>query len=157
MSQFIGNALAQFQLEANDTRIHMQMFQTVHVREGGRGETFASPWWPSSGFVGDRATDVAVMNSGQKWFESPEITRGQNSRFGIAGVTRNQYGSAIGSCTVKLFKTSDDSLVSQIVSDPNDGSYLLSTPYYPDTHYIVAYKAGSPDIAGATVNTLTGS
>jgi hypothetical protein len=157
MSQFIGAALAQFRLEANNTSIHMQSFQPVEVREGERGENFASPWWPGSGFVGDCAVDVAAFNSSQKWYELPEITRGTNSRFGIAGVTRDQYGSVIVSCTVKLFKTSDDSLVSQIVSDANNGSYLLSTPYYPDTHYIVATKSGSPDVAGATVNTLIGS
>lgn len=157
MSQFIGAAQSQFRLEANDARIHMQMFQPVHVREGARAETFVTEYWPGSGFIGDRGVDVAVMNSDQKWYEYPEITKGMNSRFGIAGVTRDQYGSAIVSCTVKLFKTSNDSLVSQIVSDATTGAYLLSTPYYPDTHYVVAYKAGSPDIAGATVNTLIGS
>jgi hypothetical protein len=157
MSQFIGNAQSQFRLEANDTRTHMQSFQTMHVMEGGQQDTFASPWWPGSGFIGDRAVDVGVVNAGQKWYEYPEVTKGMNSRLGIAGVTRDQYGSAIVSCTVKLFKTSDDSLVSQIVSDATTGEYLLSTPYYPDTHYVVAYKAGSPDIAGATVNTLIGS
>ena len=129
----------------------------MHVREGERGKTFASPWWPGSGFIGDRGADVAVIDSTMKWFEQPEITKGMNSRFGIAGTTRDQYGSAIVSCTVKLFRTSDDSLVSQIVSDATTGAYLLSTQYYPDTHYVVAYKAGSPDIAGATVNTLIGS
>ena len=135
----------------------MQSFQTMHVREGGRNESYASPWWPGSGFIGDYATDISVHDTAQKWYEYPEITKGMTSRFGIAGVTRDQYGSAIVSCTVKLFKTSDDSLVSQIVSDATTGAYLLSTQYYPDTHYVVAYKAGSPDIAGATVNTLIGS
>jgi hypothetical protein len=157
MSQFIGAALPQFILSDNDTRAHMQSFKTVHASEGELAGTFRSPWWPGSSFVGDHATDVALIDATAKWYEQPEITRGQNSRLGIAGVTRDQYGSAIVSCTVKLFKTSDDSLVSQIVSDATTGEYLLSTPYYPDTHYIVAYKAGSPNIAGATVNTLIGS
>lgn len=155
MSQFIGNAQAQIRLEANDTRNNMQSFQTVHVTEGGRRESFDSPWWPGSGLLG--LSDSIVLEPSQYWYEMPEITRGTNSRYGIAGVTRDANGSAIVSCTVKLFKTSTDELVSRIVSDANNGSYLLSTPYYPDTHYIVAYKAGSPDIAGATVNTLIGS
>jgi len=153
MSQFIGNAQPQFVLRDNDTRTHMQSFQTIHVGEGVMGESFASPWWPGSGLLGDCGMDIGVCPP-PRYYEPPELTKGMNSRFGIAGVTRDQYGSAIVSCTVKLFKTSDDSLVSQIVSDATTGTYLLSTPYYPDTHYIVAYKAGAPDIAGATVKKL---
>lgn len=71
----------------------------------------------------------------------------------IAGVTKDSAGTALGGCTVQLFRTSDDSFRSEVVSD-GAGNYRL----FPDVtgpFYIVAYKAGAPDVAGTTVNTLT--
>lgn len=72
----------------------------------------------------------------------------------ISGVTRDSAGAALGSCLVALYRTVDDSLVSRVLSDASgnyrfDASQLIS-------HYIVAYKAGSPDVEGSTVNTLVG-
>jgi len=47
-------------------------------------------------------------------------------------------------------------LIDSTISDPS-GNFLVSTAYYPDTHYIVAHKTGSPDIDGVTPNTLVGA
>jgi hypothetical protein len=159
MSSLIGgNTLAPYLHRENVQSIAPNFYQMEREIVAKRQDNdYSSLWWPGSGFIGDRGIDVAVMDSAIKWWDYPEITKGANSRYGIAGVTRDAYGSAIVSCLVKLFKTSNDSLVSQIVSDANNGSYLLSTPYYPDTHYIVAFKSGSPDVAGTTLNTLVGS
>lgn len=115
--------------------------------------TYASPWWPGSGFIGERGIDVAIIDPTCKPYESSDITKGRNTRYGVQGVTRDAYGSPLGGCTMKLFRTSDDTLVSSTISDPV-GNYLLSTPYYPDAHYVVMYKTGSPDVTGASVNTL---
>ena len=102
--------------------------------------------------------------SGDEWcqaitWETPELIEpkggGSNSRFGVQGVTRDVWNAPLGGVLVKLFRTSDDLKVDQIVSDP-DGNYLVSTPYYPDAHYIVEYKVGSPDVFGTSVNTLIG-
>lgn len=73
----------------------------------------------------------------------------------ISGITRDTNSVVLGSVTVQLFRTLDDLLMDQRTSDPNSGEYSV---YTPDTgnHYIVAYKAGSPDVAGTTVNTLVG-
>jgi hypothetical protein len=57
---------------------------------------------------------------------------------------------------VQLFRTSNDLFIMEITSDAS-GNFLLQSWYSPDTHYIVAYKAGSPDIFGTTVNTLVGA
>ena len=53
------------------------------------------------------------------------------------------------------FVTATDAYVGQDVSR-DDGTYLLGTETVAGVaHYLVAYKAGSPDIGGTTVNTLT--
>ena len=41
-------------------------------------------------------------------------------------------------------------------SDAN-GYYEFRTAIPAELYYVVAYKAGAPDVAGTTVNTLTGS
>lgn len=72
----------------------------------------------------------------------------------IAGIARDSSGAVLAGATLKLFRTADDSLVSQTISDAN-GNYVLpaSTQF---AHYVVAYLVGTPDTAGATVNTLVG-
>jgi hypothetical protein len=114
-----------------------------------------SPWWPRcGGFVGDNAVDVAMLTvSPSHGSFAPTPASGCIARLGITGITRDQFGSPVGACTVKLFRTSTDELVSQVISDAN-GVYLITTPYHPDAHYLVVYKVGSPDIFGTTVNTI---
>ena len=157
MSQLIGNALPQFVLMEKDNRNHMKLFLTVAVLDGERADSYVSAYWPGTGFIGDRPADVSVIDAISRWWEYPEITKGKASRFVIVGVVRDQYNSLIGGAVVKLFRTADDSLQDSTLSHPVRGEYYLTTPFYPDTHYIVAYKTGAPDTAGATVNTLIGS
>lgn len=70
----------------------------------------------------------------------------------IEGYTKDSTCAALGGCVVKLFLTSDDSLVGSTTSD-GSGFYQFSNPG-SGPFYAVAYKAGSPDVAGTTVNTL---
>jgi hypothetical protein len=116
--------------------------------------SYANGFWPRSGFMGDSTVDLSTLES--IWFEQPDKTRGVNSRVGFQGVTRDVYNSPLGGVACKLFRTSDDAKIDQIVSDPS-GNYLLSSPYYPDAHFIVTYKAGSTDVFGTSVNTLIGA
>jgi hypothetical protein len=151
MSLFVGAARPTTILTGNEWRLE-PIFWSNEIREGSLG--YYSPWWPRPGFIGDLAVDVGLIEA--TWFELPEITRGTNTRYGIAGVTRDVYGSALGGVLVKLFLLSTDVKVDQIVSDPL-GNFLVSTPFYPDDHYLVEYKAGSPDVFGSSVNTLIGA
>lgn len=68
--------------------------------------------------------------------------------------TKNSSGVALPSCVVDAFRTSDDVKMDGVVSDAS-AQYEISV-YTDETHYVVAYKAGSPDVAGTTVNTLVG-
>jgi len=120
--------------------------------------TFRSPWWPSSqggAFLGSLGSDVACFSDKfSRWTDSwGNHPGGCNGRLSFVGVTRDQFGSPTGGVTVKLFRTSTDQLVSTVLSDAS-GNYTITTPYYPDGHYLVCYKTASPDIFGTTVNTL---
>jgi hypothetical protein len=116
--------------------------------------SYANDWWPGgASMFGDPAVDPTFFSE-VKWGEFDQAA-GASSRYGLTGYTRDALGTIVAGCTVKLFRTSDDLLLDTTVSDPT-GLFLLNTAYYPDYHYIVAHKSGSPDIDGVSVNTLIG-
>lgn len=112
---------------------------------------FTTAFWPGGASM---YNDGSIQ--GAIWFQEPDIVAGASSRFGFVGVTRDQYGSPLGGVSLKLFRTSDNLLIDSTTSGPT-GNYLLNTAFYPDPHYIVAHKSGSPDVDGVTVNTLIGT
>ena len=75
--------------------------------------------------------------------------------YAISGITKDSAGVALGNCVIKLFRTSDDLESYSTVSDAN-GNYTLPVNNLTQW-YAVAYKSGSPDVAGTTVNTLVGA
>ena len=74
----------------------------------------------------------------------------------ISGITKDSAGTALPSCTVKLFPTDTDTERDEVVSSAS-GAYEFRSASPGVNHYAVAYRAGSPDVAGTTVNTLTGT
>lgn len=74
--------------------------------------------------------------------------------FSLSGVTRDSSGVALGNCVVDLFLNSEDTLVATTTSD-GSGSYRFTLSGNSQTYFVRAYKAGSPDVAGTSVNTLT--
>ena len=74
----------------------------------------------------------------------------------ISGVTKDSSGTPLGSCTVDLFLTDGDVLYGTTTSDASTGAYRFLVSGNSSDFYCVAYKAGSPDVAGVTVNTLYG-
>jgi hypothetical protein len=85
----------------------------------------------------------------------PGMTPPPATKLLISGVTKDSSGAALAGCTVSLYRTSDDVLMEKTNSD-GSGAYRFSAVGLSETYYVVAYKAGSPDVAGTTVNTLTG-
>jgi hypothetical protein len=71
----------------------------------------------------------------------------------ITGVTRDSSGVAIGGVSVDLYLTTTDQKVDGTVSD-GSGNFTIGATGGP--YYLVAYKQGAPDVAGTSVNTLTG-
>lgn len=73
----------------------------------------------------------------------------------IRGVTRDSGGNVLGNCAVKCYDTLTDVVIFSTTSDGN-GNFAGTVPN-DSQHYLVAYKTGTPDVAGSSVNTLTGS
>jgi len=170
MSGFIGISVSSIDnvLCKNDElifpgfMIDLDPFTIVMVDEPFLLFQYCTQWWPrgASLMMGGDGNDICEA----VWMDKTEMIEakggGTNSRFGIAGVTRDVYGTPLGGVTCKLFRTVGDLykdvLIDETISDPQ-GNYLLSTPFYPDAHYVVTYKAGSPDVFGSSPNTLIGA
>lgn len=75
--------------------------------------------------------------------------------YSVDGVTRDANGAALASCLVKMMRTSDDEVIDSDTSD-GSGNYSIIVSSGID-HYAVAYKDGTPDVAGTSVNTLQGA
>jgi hypothetical protein len=120
------------------------------------------PWrdgllWPYSKLSGLDGNGMLGMDSTStgRWGVQPgaDASGGQQMKK-IIGTCRDSTGAALGSCVVQGFRTSDDTYAGQLTCD-SGGYFEFCTPY-TQAHYLVAYKAGSPDVAGTTVNTLVG-
>lgn len=156
MSDFIGAALPQFILAKKDIRLNPTWFERAR-RTGSRGRRLAmmASHWPRSGFTGDMAADVGLMQA--QWYVEP-VWRfpGEASRVGFFGITRDQYGAPLAGVTCSLFLTATRAWIMDIVSD-STGYFLLQSWYSPDTHFIVFHKAGAPAVFGSTDQNLVGA
>lgn len=87
-------------------------------------------------------------------------------KYTISGLTRDSTQAVLGNCTLKVFEVVNGAatneepkgrLVNMGTSDAN-GNYSIEVYSSPGVTFNVdAYKAGSPDLAGTTVNTLVGA
>lgn len=80
------------------------------------------------------------------------------SRWQVSGVTRDSGGAALANCRVVLLETGRIAMgatpvVAETVSD-GSGTYVMEVPLNT-TYQAIAYKPGSPDVAGITRNDLT--
>lgn len=159
MSGLVGAALPTNIDRGSDQRINRMDFQpeTMFADVWAIAPaSFETPWWPKGGgFIGDGGTDVGLLEA--SWWGEYDQAGGAASRFGFAGVTRDQYGSILPSCDVKLFRTADSLLIDSAISDPTTGAFLLNSDSNQTTHWIYQHKAGSPDLDGVSVNTLLGT
>ena len=77
-------------------------------------------------------------------------------KYYISGITKDSVGAALASCDVDVLKTSGDIITNRTTSD-SVGYFRMEVYAPPPTaFYLVAYKTGSPDVAGTSVNTITG-
>lgn len=73
----------------------------------------------------------------------------------ITGITKDSAGVVLPNCAVTLYRTADDMVFEEVISDAN-GAFSFSAIGLSETYYVVAYLPGSPDVAGTTLNTLVG-
>ena len=98
---------------------------------------------------------VPLGGIGQSYFSTPRLNAPQfKGSFSLSGVTRDSAGVALANCVVDLFLNSEDTLVASTTSD-GSGVYGFILSGNSQTYYVRAYKAGAPDVAGTSVNTLT--
>lgn len=116
--------------------------------------------WPTCRFNGGGDSGQAYQPVGQGTGEAgmyePFSCDGggcQTLKF-IKGTCVDASDVAIANATVQAFRSSDDAFAGYEATSRDDGSYDLATNFPGVNHYVVAYKAGSPDIGGTTVNTL---
>lgn len=83
----------------------------------------------------------------------------------LSGITKDATGVVLAGCTVEVYETITPNnpnepkgrFVGSYVSNA-DGSYAIPVYAGPGaTFRIVSYKAGAPDVAGTTLNTLVGT
>ena len=133
------------------------LYACLMPKESGYDFGFVNPWWPYAGNLlggdaGGSDQNNQITNYAP-WYQEPWVHSGCNGRLGFVGYTRDAYGSPVGGCTVRCFNTATNELVSSVESDAN-GFYIATTPY-GDAHYLVVHKSGTPEIAGASISTLT--
>lgn len=86
-----------------------------------------------------------------------------NPRFGpttgwvITGITRDSTGATLGNCRVVALEVgrievSNAPVVAETISD-GSGNYSLTVPMNV-AYWVVAYKPGSPDVGGVSLNTV---
>lgn len=168
MSGFIGQSVTGGMtfdgqsIRADDQRALCELYRAdvelVPITYEEAVATYRSPWWPGLTSLlqdPDGSSAPGDLFEGRRW-QWPDTNTGASSRYGVVGVTRDAFGGVLGGVTVKLYRTSTDEVTSTMVSDAQ-GNYTVTTPYYPDGHYIVIYLAGFPDVYGTTVNTLQGA
>jgi hypothetical protein len=111
-------------------------------------------WWPRSGQIlggwGGGQDGDFFQNKSPRW-KQPRTERGANGRLGFVGYTRDQYGSPLGGCTVRCYRTSTEEQVAKVTSD-DTGLYFATTPY-SDAHFLVIHN-GDGSLAGATKTSL---
>jgi len=112
-----------------------------------------SPWgdavlWPHTMMSGGA---TGILDT-QRWAAPPPYFGGQSMKK-FVGITRDSAGAVLGGAVVQAFLTASDLFLRELTSDAG-GYFDLGSQYSAQNHYLVAYKAGSPDVAGTTVNTL---
>jgi len=120
---------------------------------GGYGfEVLPVPFneWPSGRFVGG-AADVNQIFVGVSWGGCVRWS-GTRPRLGRNGYTRDKYGTPLGNCRVRFFRTSTGEQVYSATSDPT-GWYEVLTPYYEE-HFIVCHSLNFPKVQGVTEDNL---
>jgi len=122
---------------------------------------FGSPYmplysaWPLSSLWG--ISQSMAMMSAVWWDEGiPFPWTGAANWKRITGITKDANDAPLAGCTVHLFRTADDVLLLVTVSGA-DGTYEIGVVDENTQCYLVAYKAGSPDVAGTTRNNVQGS
>ena len=123
------------------------------------------PPWPKARFVGSAiAGDLGIGPLHRVVYATRVTYTGGSGHKRLQGVCKDSAGSPLAGATCWAYRKDDDVANSRYryqqegtvgVSDAG-GNYEVMVPTN-DQYGIVSYKAGAPDVAGVTVNTLVGT
>lgn len=122
-------------------------------------DLLAARWPARSGFMGDPAAPCSLIASQDFGFTNGPF---EPWLLGLGGCQALKFVMgrcldisevAVPNAVVQGFRTTTDEFVREVTADAS-GYYEFGTPFTGEGHYLVAYKAGSPDIFGTTANTL---
>jgi hypothetical protein len=164
MSLYLHQTMRTWQgcIEKDDTVVEPST--QYGYREVQRWDVEMYHLWPNSRWLnlGDATSDpncpaILSLEDYWEWPAMNDLKSGKRWRqlYHVSGQCKDSGGNSLGPCIVDLFKTSDDTKVDTCVTDDSGNYRVYATENV--AHYCVAYKTGSPDVAGATVNTLTGT
>jgi hypothetical protein len=113
-------------------------------------------WWPSSSFFGDETLGDCTVMPPAMADNRVDVTGNAGFPYRIRGIAQDSDSVGVGGAKMHLFRTSDDAFQYETVSVGPSGQYDFGTDDNTTQFYVVGYRTG-PDIAGTSVNTLTGS
>jgi len=106
---------------------------------------------PSGGEYAPVGHDLQSVDLFEPYSQDGDGGQGRNF---LRGTCVDSVGTIVANATVQAFVTATDLYVGADTSR-EDGTYGVGVEQAKATpHYLVAYKPGSPDIFGTTVNTL---
>lgn len=112
--------------------------------------------WPRASLLGaDFANIAPIWDPTPLLWEWNTLISGQHTRKKLSGIVRDSAGNPIAGATVQIFNTATGLLVDTVTTD-SSGAYNASDPNAVNC-FAVGYEAGAPDVAGTTVNTITGT
>ena len=118
------------------------------------------PVWSTTSLTGGAIGGSSLVLAPRYWAFKPT---GGSGHFRIEGITKDATGAPLAGVTVMAIRTDADVAKSRPanvqegtigISDA-DGNYQVMVPT-TDNYQVRAYLAGSPDVAGVSVNTLVG-
>lgn len=145
------------EFNASDDSVQMQQDRYQLVR----GESYSDFQWVRSQFPVENSNINDLNDAAHQYWEwnwPPNrygMGLGHSGRKKISGVVRNSEGSPVSGATVDLFNSASGAIVDTQTSAA-DGSYTCGDPNAVNC-FAVADLAGSPETAGTTVQTLTGT
>jgi hypothetical protein len=100
---------------------------------------------------------VQTLYRGRTWGWPLPHPGGGDAHYQINGLTNDGSSNPINGCVVTLFRTADNAVLGVWNTDSAGNKYIFWVEDNTTRCFCVAYKAGSPDVVGCTVNVLQGA
>jgi hypothetical protein len=144
-------------VKGNDDSIQPEYYRFSAPRSRAKFEViYSDVLWPRSRMTfPDIASTPQLFSNAEVMYAMDRSPVGGHRRKRIDGQVLDSGGSPVSGAEVRIFNTSTGYAYDVTTSD-SGGNYQLTEPNNVAS-FVVADKSGSPDTAGTTVQTLTGT